>query len=74
MIENERIKIYPASQEQMKKYIVSEMDEELKKAYEEMLDGCLSHPGEWDWYAMWMIETGWNTYRRSLFQGNRNRA
>ena len=56
MIKNERIKIYPASQEQMEKYIASEMDEELKKAYEEMLDGCLAHPGEWDWYAMWMIE------------------
>ena len=51
-----RIKIYPASQEQMEKAIASETDEELKKAYEEMLEGCLTHPGERDWYAMWMIE------------------
>ena len=73
MIENERIKIYPASQEQMKKYIVSEMDEELKKAYEEMLDGCLAHPGEWDWYAMWMIEKVDGTHIGDLcFKGLEN--
>ncbi|MCR4851605.1 MAG: GNAT family N-acetyltransferase [Lachnospiraceae bacterium] len=56
MIKNERIRIYPTSQEQMEKYIDSETDEDLKKAYSEMLEGCLAHPGEWDWYAMWMIE------------------
>ena len=56
MIENKRIRIYPASQEQMEKFIASETDEELKKAYREMLEGCLAHPGQWDWYAMWMIE------------------
>ena len=56
MIKNERIKIYPASQEQMEMFIASETNEELKKAYSEMLEGCLAHPGEWDWYAMWMIE------------------
>ena len=43
MIKNERIKTYPASQEQMEKYIASETDEELKKAYGEMLEGCLAH-------------------------------
>ena len=21
-----------------------------------MLEGCLQHPDQWDWYAMWMIE------------------
>ena len=56
MIKNEQIRIYPASQEQMEKYIDSETDEELKKAYGEMLEKCIAHPGEWDWYAMWMIE------------------
>ena len=56
MIEDERIRIYPASQEQMEKYISLETDGELKKAYGEMLEGCLSHPDQWDWYAMWMIE------------------
>ena len=56
MIGNERIRIYPASQEQMEKQIASEKDEELKKAYGEMLEGSLAHPEQWDWYAMWMIE------------------
>ena len=55
MIENKRIKIYPASREHMEKYIASEKDEELKKAYGEMLEGSLAHPEQWDWYAMWMI-------------------
>lgn len=29
---------------------------ELKAAYQEMLEGCLKHPDQWDWYAIWMIE------------------
>ena len=37
-------------------HIASEQDEELKKAYTEMLEGCLRRPGQWDWYAIWMIE------------------
>ena len=40
MMENERIRIYPASQEQMEKFIASETDKELKKAYREMLKSC----------------------------------
>ena len=47
MMENECIRIYPASQEQMEKFIASETDE-LKKAYSEMREGCLAHPGEWE--------------------------
>ncbi len=70
MMENERIRIYPASQEQMEKFIASETDEELKKAYREMLEGCLAHPGEWDWYAMWMIEKADGTHIGDLcFKG-----
>ena len=56
MTETERIKIYPASREQMERTIQAEKDDELKKAYGEMLEGCLTHPDQWDWYAMWMIE------------------
>ena len=56
MIHTERPRLYPASREQMEAVIVSEQDGELKKAYSEMLDGCLRHPERWDWYAMWMIE------------------
>ena len=56
MIETKRLKIYPAAQEQMEAFIAAEADAELKKAYAEMLEGCLRHPDRWEWYAMWMIE------------------
>ena len=56
MIRTERLCIYAASREQMEAIIASEQDEELKKAYTEMLDGCLRCPDQWDWYAVWMIE------------------
>ena len=56
MIETKRLKIYPAAQEQMETFIAAETDAELKKAYTEMLEGCLQHPDQWQWYAMWMIE------------------
>ena len=70
MIENERIRIYPASQEQMEKHISLETDEELKKAYREMLEGCLAHPDEWDWNAMWVIEKADGTFIGDLcFKG-----
>ena len=52
----ERIKIYPADRQQMEEVIASAKDPELKKAYTEMLEGCLEHPEQWDWYAMWIIE------------------
>ncbi len=56
MLNTERLCIYPASRERMEAMIASEQDEELKKAYFEMLEGCLQHPDQWDWYAIWMIE------------------
>ena len=56
MIETKRLRIYPASWKQMETMIASEQDEELRKAYAQMLDGCLRHPAQWEWYAMWMIE------------------
>ena len=40
MIENGHIRIYPAGQEQMERFILAEKDDELKKAYCEMLEGC----------------------------------
>ncbi|MBR4551632.1 MAG: GNAT family N-acetyltransferase [Oscillospiraceae bacterium] len=55
-IELERLRMYPASREQMEAMIDSEQNEELKKAYAEMLDGCLRAPEQWEWYAVWMIE------------------
>ena len=55
-LKTKRLKIYPASREQMEAFIAAEMDADLKKAYAEMLEGCLHHPGQWQWYAMWMIK------------------
>ena len=56
MIDTKRLKTYPASREQMEAFIAAETDAELKKAYSEMLEGCLRHPDQWQWYAMWMID------------------
>ena len=56
MMETERIRIYPAGREQMERMIASERDEDLQKAYGEMLAGSLAHPEDRDWYALWMIE------------------
>ena len=56
MIETKRLKIYPASEEQMKTFIAAQTVDILKAAYSEMLDGALAHPDSWEWYAIWMIE------------------
>ena len=70
MIEKNRIRIYPSSREQMEQVIAAEQDLELKKAYQEMLSGCLSHPEQWNWYAMWRIEkTNGTTIGDLCFKG-----
>lgn len=56
MIETKRLRIYTASLEEMERLIESAADSEMKSAYTEMLDGCLNHPSEWEWYAAWIIE------------------
>ncbi len=56
MIETKRLRIYPAAREQMEAFIAAETDADLKTAYTEMLEGCLRHPDQWHWNAMWMIE------------------
>ena len=69
MIRTERLCIYPASREQMEAMIASEQEEELKKAYDEMLEGCLRHPDQWEWYAIWMIEKTDGTHIGMLLSG-----
>lgn len=70
MIGTRRLNIYPATREQMEAVTASEQDEELKKAYTEMLDGCLRSPDQWEWYAMWMIELDCGTHIGDLcFKG-----
>ena len=56
MIETKRLRIYPASREQMEALIAAETVPELQKAYSEMLEGCLQHPDQHQWYAMWRID------------------
>ena len=56
MIETNRLKIYAASKEQMETFITAQSIDVLKAAYSEMLEGCLAHPNQWEWYAIWMIE------------------
>ena len=70
MIETERLKICPASEEQMKAFIAEQMIDSLKAAYSEMLDGALTHPEQWEWYAIWMIELKDGTHAGELcFKG-----
>ena len=55
-IETNRLKIYAASKEQMEAFIAAQTVDILKAAYTEMLNGALTHPDQWEWYAIWMIE------------------
>lgn len=56
MIETKRLRLYAASQEQMTAFIAAQSDEVLKAAYTEMQNGCLTHPDQWEWYAIWMMD------------------
>ena len=56
MLETRRLKIYVASQDIMEQFIETQTIDVLKAAYTEMLNGCLRHPDQWEWYAIWMIE------------------
>lgn len=70
MIKTERLRIYTASKEAMEKLIKSQTDGEMRKAYSEMLDGCLKHPEQWEWYAAWIIELNDGTFIGDLcFKG-----
>ncbi|MBR5997816.1 MAG: GNAT family N-acetyltransferase [Deltaproteobacteria bacterium] len=56
VIETEHLVIHPASQDEMLRFIGKQSDDVLITAYREMLRGCLEHPEQWEWYAIWMIE------------------
>ena len=40
----------------MRVFISAQTVDILKAAYSEMLDGAVTHPEHWEWYAVWMIE------------------
>lgn len=56
MIKTERLIIRIASDDEMQMLIAEEKEEELKKAYGEMLSCCMAHPEQRQWYAAWFIE------------------
>lgn len=55
-VETERVVLRVAGRAEMEKAIAGETDCEVRKAYGEMLDGCLRDPAGWAWHAMWLIE------------------
>ena len=55
-IETERLYLYPISNDEMRCLIEKEADEEMKQAYTEMLEGCLTEPDSRIWYAVWNME------------------
>ena len=70
MIETKRLIIRAASQAEMVRFIEKQTDEILINAYREMLQGCLDHPEQWDWYAIWSIESKSGAYIGDLcFKG-----
>ena len=56
-LETERLVICLASDAQIAALIagLKDSDPELSQAYQEMLEGCLSHPEGRVWYAPWMF-------------------
>lgn len=56
MIKTERLNIRVLSDGEMREMIEKETDPEMKKAYGEMLQGCIDHPEKRPWYAVWRIE------------------
>ena len=55
-LETQRLVLYTVSNDEMKNIIEKQDDIELKKAYGEMLTGCIEHPTQRDFYAVWHIE------------------
>lgn len=55
VIETERLIISIASDDEMRLLVESETNEEMKAAYQEMLDGCIEHAKDRQWNAVWFI-------------------
>lgn len=56
MIQTDRLIIRISSDDEMRSLIANEANEELKKAYSEMLEQCRAYPKMRKWYAAWFIE------------------
>lgn len=55
MLEADRLVIYAASEDEMRRIAAEEENAHLREAYGEMLRGSLAHPEDWGWHALWMI-------------------
>ena len=55
-IETERLLLYPISDKEMVQLVENEQDADLKQAYSEMLQGCVSEPEKRIWHAVWFME------------------
>ena len=55
-VESERLILYPSNNEEMKAMIEKENDPEMKQAYTEMLEDCLSNPRERMRHTAWNME------------------
>ncbi len=55
MVTTERMIISPISDEEIQAIIVKEPDNEMKKAYTEMLEGCKNNPDQRIWHAIWQM-------------------
>lgn len=55
-IRTQRLIISPLTNEEMKEWIRKENNSDLKQAYEQMLTGCVNHPEQRLWYAIWNMK------------------
>lgn len=56
IIESKGLNLFPISDDEMRHLIENEESEELKQAYGEMLQGCIDHPDQRVWHAVWFME------------------
>lgn len=56
VLDTQRLRLRTTTRTEMEQLIGAERDDELRCAYQEMLEGCLTHPEQWAWYAVWLIE------------------
>lgn len=56
-VESERLWFAPIGDGEIRALIDAEADEELRRAYGQMLEGCLREPEARLWYAVWLMRS-----------------
>lgn len=54
-LKTKRLCMEPKTLEELRNAKMRENDPEMKKAYQDMIDGMEAHPEEWIWYTDWTI-------------------